>query len=119
MTIGFDNKILKKPDINSHSHEPLSNDQIECLVCESEIKTKVIESMMPIQEIYENCLTDLTQKISIGSIVQYLDPFEVYQKQINQLKAYGVEVKLDFNEETYIVNLDYLRVIDIPEQARS
>ena len=24
----------------------------------------------------------------------------VYQKQINQLKAYGVEVILDFNEET-------------------
>ena len=90
MTIGFDNKILKKTDINSHSHEPLSNDQIECLVFESEIKTKVIESMMPIQEIYENCLTDLTQKISIESIVEYLDPFEKMKKSLEKLRKRNV-----------------------------
>lgn len=86
MLVSDDGDVLSEPSDDKHTCNPLSNDHIECLQVESLIKNKVLTTITPIQEIYEQELVRLAEIIPESSIATYLPQYEEIKANLYRIR---------------------------------
>ncbi|CAF1124938.1 unnamed protein product, partial [Brachionus calyciflorus] len=103
MLVGDNGDVLSEPSDDKHTCNPLSDDHIQCLQAESFIKNKVLTTITPIQEIYEQELIRLAEIIYESSIAAYLPQFEDIKANLYRIRKRNLSL-LPITSEDIVLN---------------